>query len=338
MNRKKIMRHLQAVAVAMVLTIVFCFVQRNQPLISGALPPGGAGMPSFEDMFKGVDWNEFSKALEEEIKAIEAEEASGKSNSASSFASPSSGTSSKTSETTMSGKLGILPGSSMKKEEPTNISDNPEELLLKPPVVTVTRNGKKTQLPHEKAVKVLSDYCTDIRNALDSISKKALTTTSEAFREYYRSTHATNVIELNVALAIILDQRAYRVIVMVPPKDIEKIMSDFRKALIQTRKDLMKLDAELIVNEATELATERDAMTKLTDLARPKPPVTVPAKKIQNTDNEHEDEENYQSTPKQVAPAAASKPDYSSLFNTGGLGGLSGLRPPNPGTLLNLEN
>ena len=271
------------------------FMMRRTTLSSGASFP----MPSPEDinaMMKDFDFGTFVKELEKEMAAIEDEEAV--KSGAPAPAASAANTANK-GEATAVGRLGILPGSGTKKEEPATISQDPVELLRTPPVVTVTQGSRKLQLPHERAEKALIDYCHDLQNAIESINKKALTLTSEAFREYYTSTLDTNMVELDVALSIITSLPAYRIVVLTPPKEIKDMMQAFRNAIIDARTKLMKLDKELVVSEATEISKEADIISALERLANP-----VAVKPAQPTRDTDDDDDNYEYT----APVKTASP------------------------------
>lgn len=276
------------------------FMMRRTTLSSGAPFP----MPSSEDinaMMKDFDFGTFVKELEKEMAAIEDEEAT-KSGTPAPTATASAGAANK-GEATAVGRLGILPGSSTKKEEPAVISEDPVELLRTPPVVTVTQGSRKLQLPHERAEKALIDYCHDLQNAIESINKKALTLTSEAFREYYTSTLDTNMVELDVALSIITSLPAYRIVVLTPPKEIKDMMQAFRNAIIDARTKLMKLDKELVVSEETEISKEADTISALEQLANPKPVKPTPAALDANDDHDEADDYQHPAPIKKVSPA-----------------------------------
>lgn len=218
--------------------------------------------PDFEAMFKDFDFNSFVQDLEKELAAIEEKSPGALDKSFDAIAQKPSESFAK--QATKSSATGTAEIVSNPNDE--DISDDPEELITNPPIITVKRNNKDTKIPHKKADAAFCSYVEDIMHALDDIDRIATGINNEEFREYYLAGMGNALVETEVAMAEMLDKKAYRVAVLAPPKEVAKIFDDYRKNIIKTRAQLMKLAKDLQISEKEELNDEAKAQASLASL------------------------------------------------------------------------
>ncbi len=244
----------------------------------GEMPP----MPDFNEMFKNFDFEQFASELDEQLKAIEAEEIAAKDAKPVGPQRPV--------DTPIAKKpyapyeeAGEGDTTEPTPSEPSQISTDPVQLITKPPIVNVERDGKTIALPHKKAIEALEAYLHDITTSLQKIDQAALSGHGEEFHEYYLATCGDMVTELLVSLAMLSSKKAYRVAVLAPPKELEQQLLTYRKNLITVRTKLMKLADSLTVSEQEEVTEEELTRKRLEELSRvslqatPQEPIKKPA-------------------------------------------------------------
>ena len=242
------------------LLVVGVFCLRHTKVFT-APPQNMAGGPPLEDIFKDFDFNKFMEQLDVELEKIEKEEAAaGK--------APAKLDSLMDTTPSRPGVNGKLPSPQLSTVQPDNVSDDPVQLVLNPPIVTVTRAGKTTLIPHEKADAAIIKMVQEFLHYLESINKKALTITSQEFNEFYHSALGNRVDLVVVMLNLILDKKVYRTVLAAPPDPVKADMTAFRKELVNGHKALKKLDESLIVTEDQEIEEELKEMEAARNLAK----------------------------------------------------------------------
>ena len=220
-----------------------------------------AGMPPLEDIFKDFDFNKFMEQLDVELEKIEKEEAAaGK--------APAKLDSLMDTTPSRPGMQGKLPSQQVSTVQPELVSNDPVQLVLNPPLVTVTRAGKTTQMPHIKADRAIVKMAQEFLGYLESINKKAMTITSQEFNEFYHSNLGYRVDLLVVTLNLVIDKKAYRTVLAAPPEPVKADMTAFRKELVNGTQTLKALDESLIVTEDKEIETELSEIEMLNKLVK----------------------------------------------------------------------
>ncbi len=253
--------HLHTITIALVLAVLCSSRFGKIFTAQGAMPP----MPDFNEMFKNFDFEQFASELDEQLKAIEAEEAGAKEAKPVGPQRPTDKTPAKKPPVNQDASEGDTSEATSSDDE---VSTDPAQLITKPPIVNVQRDGKTIALPHKKAIEALEAYLHDITTNLQKIDQAALSGHGEEFHEYYLATCGETVTELLVSLAMLSSKKAYRVAVLAPPQELAQQLREYRKNLITVRTNLMKVADSLTVSEKEELTEEELTRKRLEELSR----------------------------------------------------------------------
>jgi hypothetical protein len=254
--------HLRTFVIALVVGVLLS-TRFGNVLTSVPAPAMPAGMPDLSTLFPpDFDFNSFMAELEKELEGMDEEDfaAEGlpyKPASQASTKHPASRPAPTKQAETATAKTDVTD---------EQISNDPEALILKPPLITVRNNGKDMKLPHKKADAALCRYVEETLTALQTIDRIALGINNEEFIEYYLTMLSPQVIKARVTLEAMIDKKAYRVAVLNPPKEVAQKLDGLRKEIIQARRDWMKLAKELEISEQEELADETAIQEDLASL------------------------------------------------------------------------
>jgi hypothetical protein len=223
----------------------------------------------FEDMFKDFDFNKFVNELEKELKNIEAQENDSLSDVAE-YAAPNN--------QAQPNPFAVNPKKSEAKstsQEPQNISTDPTELFLNPPVKKIKQDSREVSLPIPQAFNACETLLAQLNQLIGDIDRKVTsqTTFSSEFFEYYQNNYGDMLDSIRVSLGIIMGKKAYRLVLLTPQNatDVSKAkglskpaaglddkMKAIRQAVIAKIKDLKALntaiDGALANEETSEIA------------------------------------------------------------------------------------
>ncbi|MBM3893855.1 hypothetical protein FJ365_05680 [Candidatus Dependentiae bacterium] len=291
--KRKVIFHFHTIVIALVLAVLCS--SRFGKIFTSAIAPGH-GMPDFNEMFKNFDFEKFVAELDEQLAGIEEEE---KLAAIQKPATPANSYAPVPVKNPAIAQPANYSSADSKRDALADISEDPEELILNPPIVKIAKTGIESsksnvvnQLPHKESEKALSHYVQDIIDCLQKVDQASLSSHGEEFHEQYLNACSDKTIELVVSLRMLLSKRAYRVAVLAPPKELEATLRSYRKNILSVRHKLMKLVKELAVTEKQELSEEERMRKKLEALAQVSTlqttahePIKKPTPKAHNDDD-----------------------------------------------------
>lgn len=342
--KRGIIFHFHTIVIALVLAVL-CSSRFGKVFTAAGAP--GAGMPDFNEMFKNFDFEKFVAELDDQLAGIEEEEAL-------------AGTKKPVAPVGSYGPAPTKQASNAKpadaaldskQEDVGDVPDDPEELIIKPPMVKLAKgSGESTrsrvvdQLPHKDAEKALTSYVQDIIHSLHKIDQAAISSHGEEFHEQYLNACGDDVTDLEVSLSMLVSKRAYRVGVLAPPKELEEKLRTYRKNIITVRNKLMQLAKELAVTEKQELSEEERMRKKLEELVQvgdlqttPREPLVKTKQRVVNDNDDNDSDEEALDTEDDYEQAAlpalterpsSLRPTVATADKSTGSGGAGKYTPP----------